>query len=199
MRLLVNSSSTYPWYSKYPEWFGWLYTPTSLPFALKSIQAKTILPCYADNEAYKGLNKIKFMRMISLLQPNDIQWLVMPDAVGNAEKTTKYFHMLYPSLRRFKLAYVLQDNVTPEMIPYDLITTVFVGGSTEFKMSAHTLDLCKDAKMKGKNVHVGRVGSIKRLKHFLCVADTIDGSGWSRFADYNLPKYIRFMKELTCF
>ena len=91
--------------------------------------------------------------------------------------------------------YVLQDGITTQDIPWDCIECVFLGGTTDFKLSGHARNLLIYAKNKGKLVHVGRVNSIKRIKMFWDICDSFDGSGFSRYSKAMLPRYIRFLDE----
>ena len=64
-----------------------------------------------------------------------------------------------------------------------------VGGSDAFKISPEALQAARCAKMLGKWVHVGRVNEARRVQNWLGLADSIDGSGISRF-DHMLKEVI---------
>jgi hypothetical protein len=189
MRLLVNSKAAERYYTKHPDWFGWLFTPT-----IKNIPSVDI-PYYSDNGAFsasKVFSAASFERHITYCKGIGVHWITVPDVVGSSKETTKLFYMWLDKIQSLPLAYVLQDGVTLDEIPFDDIVCVFLGGSTEFKLSSAALELCYKAKERGKLVHIGRVNSIKRIRQFRDVMDTCDGSGWSRFADAMLPKYITY-------
>jgi hypothetical protein len=58
---------------------------------------------------------------------------------------------------------------------------VFIGGSDAFKIAPEAIQAAQCAKMLGKWVHVGRVNEAKRVRNWIGLADSIDGSGISRF------------------
>lgn len=54
---------------------------------------------------------------------------------------------------------------------------MFIGGSTEWKLSEEAAELGREAKRRGKWLHMGRVNSLTRLRiasHIGC--DSVDGS-----------------------
>ena len=86
----------------------------------------------------------------------------------------------------------------------DMYTAVFVGGSTEFKLSPEAFRLTREAHDAGKLVHFGRVNSMKRIlriarasKSGLAWCDTIDGGSATRWGDTNIPKLIRWMDSAS--
>jgi hypothetical protein len=91
-------------------------------------------------------------------------------------------------------ALVLQDGINDVSIPFSKIDAVFVGGTDDFKSSVEAFAAAKAAKMLGKWVHVGRVNTPERLNGWLDFADSIDGSGISRF-DWMLAKVVDFLRD----
>jgi len=54
---------------------------------------------------------------------------------------------------------------------------LFIGGTTEWKMSSEADDCIRQVKKLGTPVHVGRVNSLKRMRHFkLMEVDSVDGT-----------------------
>jgi hypothetical protein len=76
---------------------------------------------------------------------------------------------------------VLQNGVEHTFIPWDDVAAVFVGGDDAFKYSEIAMRAARTAKMLGKWVHVGRVNTAKRVRNWIGLADSIDGSGMSRY------------------
>jgi hypothetical protein len=70
---------------------------------------------------------------------------------------------------------------------------VFIGGSDDFKVSREAFAAASTAKVLGKLVHVGRVNTVKRLRNWIGVADSIDGSGISRY-DHMLEDVLSFIR-----
>lgn len=68
-------------------------------------------------------------------------------------------------------------------IPWDDIQAVFIGGSTEWKLSGHAAQVIRAAQALEKWVHAGRVNTPGRFEHFERLGvDSIDGTGLSRFS-----------------
>jgi hypothetical protein len=85
-------------------------------------------------------------------------------------------------------AFVLQDGIEPEVIPWATMGALFIGGSTTFKESAAVRTYCGVAKAKGLWVHWGRVNGKRRYELAVKAgADSIDGTGFSMFPDTNIP------------
>jgi hypothetical protein len=76
---------------------------------------------------------------------------------------------------------VLQDGIGEFAIDWNRVDAVFVGGSDAFKVSDEARNACKAAKMLDKWVHVGRVNTAQRVSQWIGLADSIDGSGISKY------------------
>lgn len=152
----------------------------------------------ADNAAYSDWDEDSFIRMLDRLTGTNPLFVTCPDFVGNARITHDLFDRWSPEIlkRGLPLGYVLQDGsgrcCSP---PWDDISAVFIGGSTEFKFAGHTRYLVHKAKEHGKWVHMGRVNSLQRLQAaFEMGCDSCDGSGFSRFAELKLGKALRYLQ-----
>ena len=108
-------------------------------------------------------------------------FVTLPDIVASAARTLDLFDYFKTYTVGFNRALVLQDGIANHRIPWDDLAAVFVGGSDSFKVSKEARDCAKVAKMLGKWVHVGRVNTARRVRDWLDLADSIDGSGISRF------------------
>lgn len=101
-----------------------------------------------------------------------------PDAVGDAVTTLERFTH-YASVLRvagWQVGLVAQDGLESLSWPIDY-DALFIGGSTEWKLS-DAADYCiRKAKQNGRWVHVGRVNSRKRIRHFQLIGvDSCDGT-----------------------
>ncbi len=90
---------------------------------------------------------------------------VAPDVVADARATWERSREVLPRIRAigFAAAFVAQDGIEDEQINWDSFDCLFIGGSTEWKLSTNTHWLCREAIAQGKWVHMGRVNSFRRL------------------------------------
>lgn len=111
------------------------------------------------------------------------RFVAVPDVVASARRTLEVFERWYEQIGQWPLALVAQDGQEDLPIPWDLIKAVFIGGSTEWKMSAHARDVIKAAQALGKWTHAGRVNTPARFEYFENLGvDSIDGTGLSRYS-----------------
>lgn len=164
------------------------------------------LPWACDNSAFSNPDDDKFWRLCmqswDLLEYHPPMWVAVPDAVGNHSETLRLFGwwcdwwMAELGCIPWQLAFVLQDGCLVGDIPWNEIAAVFVGGSTEFKLR-QSADLIAEAKGRGKQVHIGRVNSLQRLKFAFDVgADTVDGSRFSMFPETYISQACRYLESL---
>ena len=73
---------------------------------------------------------------------------------------------MLPKIRElgFKAAYVGQDGAQPNDTPWSEIDALFIGGTTDWKLSQSAADLISEARRRGKWVHMGRVNSWRRIR-----------------------------------
>ena len=106
-----------------------------------------------------------------------------PDVVGSARRTLEVFDHWKAKLHGWNVALVAQDGQEDLPIPWDEINAIFVGGSTDWKLSIHAEQVIRAAKALDKWVHVGRVNTPARFEYFEKMgADSIDGTGLSRYS-----------------
>jgi hypothetical protein len=118
----------------------------------------------------------------------------VPDVWGNAEATLDEWHQWAPRLRRwgFPLAFAVQDNITPAMVPPDC-DVVFIGGSDQWRYPRLSQYVAL-----GKPVHVGRVNHGKYL--WACHdagVTSCDGSGWFRGDKRQLNELLHYLEFLN--
>ena len=136
------------------------------------------------------------MSMMRRAQGVNIEWLTVPDVLENAKKTLQLFyawheHILFPK------AFVIQDGAEDIDIPFHLFKCLFIGGSTEFKLSHTSYDIVQSAKAKGKQIHMGRVNTDKRLRHAMTFGcDSVDGTGYVRFRKREILPALHFIHGL---
>ena len=190
MRLLVSGATrdVTHWLDVAPDRMGVLLTPS----AGNAIPSKGV-PYAVDNDCFNGLKPGPWMRLLARLAESDHKpiWVACPDAVADAGATWSLYDVWAPVLRSLGLpvALVLQDGLEKlkhrAFLPsaWNDLTAVFVGGSTEWKLSDHAANFIREAKDRGKLVHIGRVNSMRRIQYFARLKpDSIDGSGFSKWA-----------------
>jgi hypothetical protein len=137
-----------------------------------------------DNGAFSNFNERAWRAVIA---KQDKAWdrclfVTLPDIVGEAQRTRELFMHFRHELSDWPIAMVAQDGAECIEIPWTHMSAVFIGGTTEWKMSRAAAGVIKTAKILEKHVHVGRINTPDRWKHFDELgADTCDGSGVSRF------------------
>jgi hypothetical protein len=84
-------------------------------------------------------------------------------------------------------------------VEWEEFDVLFIGGDIPWKLSEEALSLISEAKRAHKRVHVGRVNTGRRLRHFqLAGVDTVDGNALKYF-DSNFPILNKTLSQLTLF
>ncbi len=138
-----------------------------------------------DNGAFSHFNADAFNSLLERERHRrDLcRFVAVPDVVGSARRTLEVFEHWRALLAGWPLALVCQDGQEHLPIPWHDIAAIFIGGTTDWKMSLHAVACVKAAKAIGKWAHVGRVNTPARFEHFERVgADSIDGTGLSRYS-----------------
>jgi hypothetical protein len=172
-----------------------------------------------DNGAWSGFDEGAFVRMLEAYQPyqpyqayqayQGCVFVAAPDVVADAASTLRRWPFWARLIRGlgFPPAFVAQDGLSPERVPWDDITTategaprrgaLFIGGSTTYKESAHVRTLMAYAKSKGVWTHWGRVNGKRRYEMALKAGcDSFDGSGFSKWPDTNVPLVDKWHAEI---
>lgn len=113
-----------------------------------------------------------------------------PDVVGDAAATLERSRPWLPRIAELGVpaAFVAQDGLEPAQVPWDDVGVLFLGGSTEWKLSPAAAQLALEARERGRRVHMGRVNSWRRwqvAEAFGC--DTCDGTYLAFAPDLLLP------------
>jgi hypothetical protein len=169
-------------------------------------------PWAVDNGAFSDFNAAKFVATLEKLVrekyhgPQRDQayhpclFVNVPDKVADACHTRHLFASWYPILKAWPLAYTLQDGQRAEVVPWDLIAAVFVGGSTEYKVSPAAAALVLEARARGLWVHWGRVNTRQRVRYLRSVSGdsprtSFDGSGFSKWSRTRIPIGLRWARD----
>lgn len=144
----------------------------------------------ADNGAYSGFDADAFLTMLERLNPTGCRFVAAPDVVGDHDATLSLWWRWASLILSygFPPAFVAQDGA--RRLPRG-VAALFVGGTTEWKLSNHARRLVEDAKDRGLWTHMGRVNSHRRLRLARSWGvDSVDGSALSWFTDTKLPDYL---------
>lgn len=164
----------------YARYGGLLISPTRPAVGLWSLA-----PVFAaDNDCFsqKGFSPVKFIRLLKTISgvPNCL-FVNAPDVVCDARATLERFEEWQPIISDHGLpvGFVLQNGITAEMIPWERIDALFIGGDTRFKFTPLVQQLVKMGKERGKWIHNGRVNSGRRIIYSASIGcDSFDGTGF---------------------
>lgn len=139
------------------------------------------LPWAADNDGYQGVDPDAYRRMLRNLGPSYL-WVTVPDVVGDWKATNRLWDGWRDEVP-VRRAYVAQDFVPSDAVPWDDMACLFIGGTDAYKTSDAAEALCREAKDRGKWVHIGRVNTTGRFHRAAAMgADSVDGTKWTRWA-----------------
>lgn len=135
----------------------------------------------ADNGCFSGRwsegEWLSWLDRMAIHQQSCVM-VTLPDVVGDAVATLAQFRHYLPIVRQrnWQVGLVAQDGLESLTWPEDY-DALFIGGSTEWKLS-DAADWCiKRAKAAGKWTHVGRVNGGKRIRHFKLIGvNSVDGT-----------------------
>jgi hypothetical protein len=161
-----------------------------------------------DNGAFAGFKKEQFLNILTREDKvkHLCRFLVVPDVVADARRTLEVFDHWKYQLSGWPLALAAQDGIENLPIPWKQLRAIFIGGTTEFKLSERARAVIRAAQAMGKYVHVGRVNIPGRFEYFESLGvDSIDGTGLSRYThmreaiwrSYNQPNLLTDLAPLV--
>ncbi len=130
--------------------------------------------------------------------PETALFATIPDVVGDhaqtLERWPKYASMV--KAMGYKTAFVLQDGASIPELPLEEMDALFIGGSTEYKLSEDARRIVQHCKDAGKWIHMGRVNSARRIKiAYSWGCDSVDGTYLAFGPDANTPRLIQMMNR----
>lgn len=123
---------------------------------------------------------------------------VVPDSVADPVETARLWTLWAPIVVElgYQPAYVLQDGETAP--PWDEMVCLFIGGTTDYKLSDEAHEWAIEAKRRGKWVHWGRVNSRRRFAGWCALTgDSADGTYLAFGPDVNLPRLLSWTNTLA--
>lgn len=139
------------------------------------------IPYALDNGCFKEFNATAWARLLDEAESDRPIFVTLPDVVGDAARTLELFEYFKLRTNELPRALVLQDGIEHVRIPWEDLDAIFIGGTDAFKFSPAAIAAAKTAKMLDRWVHVGRVNTAARVRNWLGLADSIDGSGISMY------------------
>lgn len=126
-------------------------------------------------------------------------WAVAPDEPFDAARTLDESLPWLPRIRELGIpaAFAAQDGCDVLGLPWEEFDVLFIAGSTEWKTGPVAEQLAREAKVRGKAIHMGRVNSRQRLgiaEWFGC--DTADGTYLAFGPEKNLTRLTGWLDEL---
>lgn len=118
-----------------------------------------------------------------------------PDVVGDAKATSERSARWLPVIRElgYRASLVAQDGLEDLDVPWETFDALFLGGTTDWKLSAAARDLTGEAVARRVPVHMGRVNSRRRLLYAKTIGCTsADGTFLSFGPDHNLDRFRRW-------
>lgn len=123
---------------------------------------------------------------------------VAPDVVGDAAATLERSLPFLPVIRGlgYPAAFVAQNGQDRLPVPWDEFDVLFNGGDDGWKLGEPMGRLAAEAKARGKRLHMGRVNSLKRMRHARARGyDSADGT-FIRFGpDIRLPEALGWLRD----
>lgn len=168
---------------------GFLKTPTG-GHTLDGVKVWAV-----DNGAFTGAypGDDAFMAFLDarVHRQQDCLFVAVPDVVGDAAATLAMFPPMAARIKAagWPVALVGQDGMEHLDVPWGDVDWLFVGGSTGWKLGAGAESLIRQAQGRGVRVHVGRVNSARRYRHFAALGcDSADGTFLAFGPETNAPE-----------
>lgn len=139
-------------------------------------------PWAADNARFGGsyaYTDEKYLAWLATMPAPSCLFAAAPDVVGDAGATAVLSAPMFARIRAlgFPVALVAQDGQESVPVPWDEIDALFIGGTTEWKLSPAAASIAAEAKRRGKWVHMGRVNSLRRMQYAESIGcDSADGT-----------------------
>jgi hypothetical protein len=134
--------------------------------------------CYTRPERYTDARYLAWLRK----HAGDLERCIFataPDVVGDMERTLDIAVPMLGQIRAlgYPAALVCQPTTTTDMVPWELVDALFLGGPDAWKHGEDAYRLCRAARARGVWLHMGRVNGAGRMdlaRSFGC--DSVDGT-----------------------
>jgi hypothetical protein len=155
--------------------------------------------CFSQGERFKVEHWLSWLADLSPYRKSCL-FAVAPDVVADAKATLARSLPIIPRIREFgfPVALAAQDGLERLRVPWKSFDVLFIGGSTEWKLSEHAAHLVAEAKRRHKWVHMGRCNSLIRLRAAQSMGvDSADGTCVAFGPDKRIPQLVRWLDDLA--
>lgn len=137
--------------------------------------------CFSQGEKFDLDDYLAYLGGIAYRSESLVtcKFAVSPDVVADPVATWERSRGVLPIIRSmgFAVAYVAQDGMELCENQWRAFDCLFMGGSTEYKLSQAADRVIAEAKMRGKWCHMGRCNSLVRFRHAEAAGyDSVDGT-----------------------
>lgn len=140
----------------------------------------------------------QYLRWLNRKGPRaDCLFVTAPDVCGDAVRTLERSLPVLPRLRAegWRPALVAQNGLRANMVPWEEIDTLFIGGTIEWKEGKEAAVLIREAIQRAKGAHVGRVNTPERMSYAARAgATSVDGTRMAFGFDKNWPLIREWMR-----
>lgn len=180
------------------RWLGWMLQPGMGNRLPPGEQWAADNGCFAKPELFE---MGEFLRWLDFDYRDRARCLFVtaPDRLGQWEETLRVAEPALVELRRagWPTALVAQDGLVPERTPWGAFDTLFIGGTTAWKLGAGAAAMIHAGVQRGVPVHVGRVNSYRRFKTFQVMGvSSVDGTRLRFGPDANSLDLGRWLRAL---
>lgn len=139
-------------------------------------------PWAADNgrfSAPQNYTDEKYLEWLGRMPVESCLFATAPDVVADAAATLTLAVPMFAPIRAlgYPVAFVAQDGQESLPVPWDGFDALFIGGTTGWKLGPGAAALAREAKERGKWVHMGRVNSLRRMQYAESIGcDSADGT-----------------------
>lgn len=139
-------------------------------------------PWAADNSRFSApqdYTDAKYLSWLAKMPVESCLFATAPDVVGDAAATLELSAPMFAPIRQlgYRVAFVAQDGLESLPVPWDDFDALFIGGTTDWKLGDAAARIAREAKARGKWVHMGRVNSLRRMRYAETIGcDSADGT-----------------------
>lgn len=122
---------------------------------------------------------------------------VLCDPAATIERSARFVYRVRAWFG-LPVALVAQDGLERLDVPWPWFDVLFLGGSTVWKLGPAARGLAVEAKARHKQVHMGRVNSLRRLRYADAIGcDSADGTYLAFGPDVNLPPLLGWLRDVN--